>query len=246
MHKSGYDNMALCVEHYMPRGRKHRVLEVGSRIADGQVVSHGQIFEGRDVEYVGMDIKDGRNVDVVMSKPYSIPAKSNSIDYVIAGQVFEHVPFPWALMLEIARVLKPQGMAFVTAPSRGHTHEVLDCWRYYPDAYRAMAAYTRLKLVEAFTDFPPYVPGKRRHDYSQIDVQRAYWGDSVGVFQKPHTYPQRRMILVRMPTRWWANRVGAVKGGRLPAPLPGRDRCGLPTGVDAPAAERTAKLAEKT
>lgn len=235
MHRSAYEQMELCVNEYMPATGRCRVVDLGSRISDGQRLTHRAILEGRDIDYVGVDVRDGANVDAVMTEPYRVPVKSASADFVLSGQAFEHIPFFWASMLEIARILKPQGIAFVTAPSRGHVHDAQDCWRYYPDGFRALAAYTRLDLREAYTDFPP-MKGIR-HAYSSIDAKNAYWGDSVGVFQKPRDYPRLTMAFVRRTTLWWANKVGGVDGVPLPEPLPGRTACGrpAPAPADAPA-----------
>ncbi|MFC7310517.1 methyltransferase domain-containing protein [Streptomyces monticola] len=233
MHRSAYEQMELCVQQYMPTGGGQRVVDLGSRISDGQKLTHQEILKGRDIRYVGVDVWDGPNVDRVMRKPYRIPVKSNSADFLLSGQAFEHIPFFWASMLEIARVLRPGGTAFVTAPSRGHVHDMQDCWRYYPDGFRALAAYTRLELVEAYTDFPP--TKGIRHDYKSVDAKNAYWGDSVGVFRKPKRYPRMTMTFVRATTRWWANRVGGVEGVPLPEPLAARAECGRPAAVPEPA-----------
>lgn len=155
-----------------------------------------------------------------MSKPYSIPARSCSKDVVISGSVFEHIPFFWASTLEIARVLRPNGLFFFTAPSRGHKHTVIDCWRYYPDGIRAMAAVTHLKLLEVHTHYPP-LNDKKRHDYSRIDSVNHYWGDTVAVFEKPEHYPLQ-MRLIRPIVRYWANwssREGPL--GNTPRPRTG-------------------------
>ncbi|MFI8809883.1 MULTISPECIES: methyltransferase domain-containing protein [unclassified Streptomyces] len=226
MHRSAYEQMELCVEEYLPTSRRHRVVDLGSRVSDRQTRTHKGLLAAHDIDYVGVDVLDGPNVDAVMTRPYRIPAKSNSADAVLSGQAFEHIPFFWATMLEIARVLKPGGYAFITAPSRGHAHDAQDCWRYYPDGFRALAAHSRLELCEAYTDFPP-----RKgiwHDYRAIDKKAAYWGDSVGVFRKPQRYPRLTMFAVRELAVWWANRVGGVDGIPLPSPLTGRERCGRP------------------
>ncbi|MCP3822166.1 class I SAM-dependent methyltransferase [Streptomyces sp. A3M-1-3] len=225
MHKSAHDQMALCVTEYLPADRRHRVVDLGSRISDGQSRTHRELLAGHDIDYVGVDVQDGPNVDAVMTRPYRIPVKSRSADCVISGQAFEHIPFFWASMLEIARILKPGGLAFITAPSRGHVHDAQDCWRYYPDGFRAMAAYSGLRLREAYTDFPPM--RGIRHDYAAIDAKNAYWGDSVGVFQKPPRTRARSTaaaFAVRELTVWWANRVGGVDRVPLPRPLEGRVR----------------------
>jgi SAM-dependent methyltransferase len=215
VHQSAHDHMALCIETYMPKDRHYRVLDLGARLSPGQKLTHRQLLSEHDIEYAGIDVQSGNNVDVVMPKPYRIPAPTRSVDVLLSGQVFEHIPFFWATMLEIARVLRPDGYAFITAPSRGHVHSTYDCWRYYPDGYRAMAAYSGLKLIEAHTDFPP--KNGRRHDFTAIDPDVSYWGDSVGVFQKPTRYPHARAAVVRGVTRWWANRIGSLEKTPKPA-----------------------------
>ncbi|WP_328910477.1 class I SAM-dependent methyltransferase [Streptomyces sp. NBC_00234] len=230
MHQSAYEQMELCIEEYLPRTRRHRVVDLGSRISGKQSRTHRGLLAGHDIDYFGVDVQDGPNVDAVMTRPYRIPAKSRSADVVLSGQAFEHIPFFWASMLEIARVLKPGGYAFITAPSRGHAHDAQDCWRYYPDGFRALAAHARLELCEAYTDFPP-----RKgiwHDYRGID-KGAYWGDSVGVFRRPERYPRLTMFAVRELTVWWANRVGGVDAVPVPRPLDGRERCGRPAAAPA-------------
>ena len=220
MHRSAFDHMQLCVQRYLPRNRPYRVIELGARLPAKQKLTHRQLLTDYEVDYVGLDIRPGKNVDVVMTRPYRFPARSNSADVVISGQVFEHIPFFWASMLEIARVLKPLGYAFITAPSRGHEHSKYDCWRYYPDGFRAMAAFSALQLREAHTDFP--LKKGHRHDYGSLELGSSYWGDSVGVFQKPVRYPRFRMTVVRGVTCWWANRIGDLEGTPRPKHIPER------------------------
>ncbi|WP_042429379.1 methyltransferase domain-containing protein [Streptacidiphilus anmyonensis] len=226
MHRSAYEHMELCVREYMPKDGRHRVVDLGSRISPKQTLTHRSLLTEYDIEYVGVDIQDGPNVDKVMKKPYRIPVKSGSADFVFSGQAFEHIPFPWASMLEIARILKPGGHAFITAPSRGHVHDAQDCWRYYPDGYRAMAAYSGLDLREAYTDFPP--KNGIWHQYGEIDTKNAYWGDSVGVFRKGDRYHPFPLFVLREVTLLWANRIGGVKRVPLPKPHPDRPLCGRP------------------
>jgi SAM-dependent methyltransferase len=218
VHPSAYAEMARCVETYMPKGRRSVVVDFGSYTSvQRQGMTHRQLLADHDCEIVGVDIRPGLNVDRVMEKPYRLPMRTSSVDVVLSGQVFEHIPFFWASMLEIARVLKTGGHFFMTAPSRGHQHTPVDCWRYYPDGVRAMAAFSGLEVVEVRTDFPPKVgdvppgsvpPGVRpgHHDFAAIDMEHRYWGDTVAVFRKPESYPARRLALVRPPLLWWANR----------------------------------------
>ncbi len=206
MHPSAYQAMARCIEKYVPKDRRLTVVDFGSRTVRERRkhMTHRALLADHDCEVIGVDIIDGINVDVVMKKPYRLPMKTNSADVVLSGQVFEHIPFFWASLLEVARVLKPGGHFLMTVPSRGHVHTIVDCWRYYPDGVRAMAAFAGLEVREVHTDFPP----KREdghHHYERIDEVDHYWGDTVGVLQKTEKYPTRRIALIRRPLLWWAN-----------------------------------------
>ncbi len=87
--------------------------------------------------------------------------------------------------------LAPGGLIFLTAPSRGHVHDQMDCWRYYPDSMRALAAFARLKLKEAHTDLPPRKPSCRL-----CRMMRARWPGGKGM---PHGRLGRRG---RISSRW--------------------------------------------
>src|SRR3954454_8678690 len=119
LHPSAHAQMALSIERYMEKGRRYDVLDFGSGTSPNQTMTHRSILEGYEVAYTGVDVREGDNIDTVMPKPYKIPLKSRSIDVVLSGQVFEHVPFFWASLLEIARVMRPRALLLMTVPSRG-------------------------------------------------------------------------------------------------------------------------------
>ena len=223
MHQSAHDHMARCLKEYLPTTGGLRIVDLGSRQVRKRARTHRDLLDSYDCEYIGVDIVKGANVDVVMTKPYRLPVRSNSADAVLSGQAFEHIPFFWASMTEIARVLKPNGHAFITAPSRGHVHGGQDCWRFYPDGMRALAAWSGLELLEVFTDFPPKAGASRFLDYSAIEPA-TYWGDTVGVFRKPADYPRVRMAVARSLTTAWANRLGGLDGRAARPSLPARVR----------------------
>jgi len=105
-----------------------------------QKVSHRQLFENEECQYVGTDVVERLNVDVVMPEPYTLPFSDDSFQMIVTGQVIEHIPYPWISMMELGRILAPGGVIICTAPSRGHVHNPpYDAWRYYPDSYRALA-----------------------------------------------------------------------------------------------------------
>jgi SAM-dependent methyltransferase len=92
--------------------------------------------------------------------------------------------------MEMVRTLRPGGYIFLIAPSRGHEHRFpLDCWRFYPDGYRALAEYGQVDCLEVHTDWPAY-PGARGRK----------WGDTVGAFAKrPYELTHRAAAWLRGP-----------------------------------------------
>ena len=88
-----------------------------------------------------------------------------------------------------------------------------------------MAAWSRLSLREAFTDFPPPIrdaAGRPRsqHHVAAIDRQNYYCGDTVFVSQKPARYPVLAAAVLRGAVLAWANRIGNLEG--VPRPKPDR------------------------
>lgn len=207
MHPSAFEHMRLCVNTYLSRDRHYDVLDLGSRRVVETHRTHRLLFDKFNCTYKGADIVPGDNVDITMTKPYRIPVKANSFDLVMTSQAFEHIPFPWVTFLEMARVTRPGGLMFIIAPSRGHRHGITDCWRYYPDSMRALAAWGRMELLERHIDLPPKVGD--RLDYAAIDTEKYYWGDAVGVFMKPDK-PSKLIRAVTEFTVAWANRVGGL------------------------------------
>jgi SAM-dependent methyltransferase len=169
MHQSAYNHMHRCIASYMDVEKHYRVLDFGSRVVGKQTLKHKDLLISHTVDYIGVDVGPGENVDIVMEQLYAIPLPNQSVDIILCGQVFEHVPFFWASFLEMTRVIKTHGYIFLTAPSRGHTHaHPYDCWRYYPDGYKALAAYANLRLVEVHTDFPTNRLPNGRFDYASV------------------------------------------------------------------------------
>ena len=134
-------------------------------------------------------------MDVTLASPYRLPFASHSVDVIVSGQAFEHIEFFWLTWLEMVRVLKPGGLIFLLAPSRGYEHRhPQDCWRFYPDGYQALAKYGGLALLEVQTDWEPHA-----------DTDSAPWGDTVGVFQQQATLSwfTRLRRVAKQHVRYW-------------------------------------------
>ncbi|KQZ56372.1 methyltransferase type 11 [Lysobacter sp. Root559] len=172
MHVSSYEHMQDLVARHLDPQQSLSVVDIGSYDVNG---SYRTLFGQSKWSYTGIDLEAGPGVDVVLASPYRLPFASGSVDLVISGQAFEHVEFFWMSWLEMVRVLKPGGRIFLIAPSRGPEHRYpQDCWRFYPDGYRALAKFGACELLEVSTDW------ERNHP----DPSSQDWGDTVGVFRK--------------------------------------------------------------
>jgi SAM-dependent methyltransferase len=101
--------------------------------------------------YIGVDLVEGKNVDMVMPAPYEIPLPSGVVDVVISGNCFEHVENPFRLMAEATRILKPGGWVLVTAPFMHSEHRYpIDCWRFLPDGWNAVFKEARLRTHKVY------------------------------------------------------------------------------------------------
>ncbi len=153
MHQSSYNIITrfrdLVDKHF--QNEKIRVLDVGSYGVNG---TYKEIFaETKKYDYVGLDVNPGPNVDYIPADPYAWPElPDESFDVIISGQAFEHIEFPWLVIDEMRRTLKRNGLICIVAPSRGPEHKYpVDCWRYYPDGFRALAKWAGLEVLESKT-----------------------------------------------------------------------------------------------
>lgn len=128
--------------------------------------------------YLGLDTVGGKGVDIVIDDPYVLPLKSDTVDICISSSCFEHSEFFWLCFNEVLRILKPEGIFYLNAPSNGafHRHPV-DCWRFYPDSGIALQNWGRkngyrVVLLESFI-------GLQKEDT---------WNDFVAVFLKDPAY----------------------------------------------------------
>lgn len=183
--------MQRLVGTYLGRDRSLLAVDIGSYDVNG---SYRTLFDAPGWRYTGVDLEAGPGVDVVLSSPYRLPFATGSVDVVLSGQAFEHIEHFWITWLEMLRVLKPGGLVFLIAPSRGPEHRYpQDCWRFYPDGYRALAKFGRCELVEVHTDWEPHP-----------DPGSGPWGDTVGVFRTQRQGLRARAMaaLARRALQW--------------------------------------------
>jgi SAM-dependent methyltransferase len=125
------------------RRRPGRVLEVGTlQAVPGRSTHHRGRFPDA-VEYIRSDIAPGPDVDVVADL-HQLPAEwSGRFDAFVAVAVFEHLERPWRAAAEVARVLAPGGLFFVS------THQCFPLHGYPSDFFRFSREALRLIFEDA-------------------------------------------------------------------------------------------------
>lgn len=184
MHQSALKSFIDFKKTYLdiiPR-KKISLVEIGSMAVNSSIKSN----LNENINYTGLDISNGDNVDIVLEDPYKLPYENESIDAIISISTFEHTEFFWLTYLEILRVLKKDGLFFLNAPSNSkfHRHET-DNWRFYPDSSLAL---------EKWGERNNYNPKVLEH-YTNYETGRDIWNDYVSVTIKDKyfssIYPKR-------------------------------------------------------
>ncbi len=84
------------------------ILDIGSMDVNG---TFRQFFDDPAWTYTGVDMESGPGVDTVLPQPYDWSLlENNRYDVVISGQAFEHIEVRWVTILEVARVMRPNGL----------------------------------------------------------------------------------------------------------------------------------------
>lgn len=121
-----------------------RVLELGGGASVLGPMIKRDLPQGR---YVSSDIAPTNNTHIV-ADAMAIPVRGGALDIVLALEVLEHVPRPDAVLREISRVLKSNGVLILTTPFMFGEHDHHDYFRYTPRGLTELLEETDLRLVE--------------------------------------------------------------------------------------------------
>jgi SAM-dependent methyltransferase len=187
MHHSAYVNAEKFYHKYCEDNIENKkILDVGSYDVNGTMKP---IFQKG--EYIGLDMEQGPNVDIV-GVSHKIPFEKDEFDIVISSSCFEHDDMFWISFQEMCRVLKPDGYMYVQAPSNGPYHGWPgDNWRFYIDSWKALEKWGKklgydMELVEHYIDeTTPSPPSEGPR----------FWNDSIGIYRKkPIEYKKVALI----------------------------------------------------
>jgi SAM-dependent methyltransferase len=102
---------------------------------------------------IGVDIIPGPYVDIVTDlNSYPLPFPDNSVDIVRSSHVFEHLDDLVALMEDIHRLLKPNGILEFTVPHVSNIEYFRDPTHKIPFIYTTMDYFVKDLKPIAYTD----------------------------------------------------------------------------------------------
>jgi SAM-dependent methyltransferase len=138
------------IKHQIPYFRGD-LLDVGC----GKMPYRQYIFENSKIrKYDGLDIEGALLYDEAIKPDYywdgqDMPFENQSYDCILLTEVLEHCPYPDILLRECFRVLRPDGMIFLTVPFLWNLHEVPhDEYRYTPFSLERHLRDTGFKNIE--------------------------------------------------------------------------------------------------
>jgi hypothetical protein len=163
--------------HQRDRGS---LLEIGSRNRSGNV---RKSLLPPHMSYVGMDIAEGGNVDIVGdAHQLSEIFPAGQFDAILSMSVFEHLIMPWKVALEMNRVMKPGALALITTHQTFPMHELpWDFWRFSDRAWRGLFnEATGFKILDTGLGERASVVADLLHPVTaRMDLQPAYLGSAV-------------------------------------------------------------------
>ena len=122
------------------------VLEVGSKDY-GNTQDFRSLVSG---EYVGLDLEDGKGVDVVHDLSDGVgPLKKGHFSLIICCSILEHVKNPWIVAETLMDLLSDNGKIYISTPWIQRYHKYPDdYWRFTLPALKLL--FNRLELTKPY------------------------------------------------------------------------------------------------
>ena len=88
-----------------------------------------KLLERIGYEYLGLDFANPRAP--ILADAHGLPIKDGSVDFVLSMAVLEHIQYPFVMVRETARVLKPGGKFIGTAAFLEPFHDSYYCFSHW-------------------------------------------------------------------------------------------------------------------
>ena len=138
-----YKELSRQTTERLPVGNEGRVLDVGCGSQP-----YRDLFEGRCKKYFGCDYYV-TGTDAARAAGDALPYGDDEFETVVLFQVLEHVPRPWKVVEECARVLKPGGFLLASVPFLfPHHPSPNDFYRYTHEGLASLAEQSDLQVRE--------------------------------------------------------------------------------------------------
>jgi hypothetical protein len=139
-------------------GQRPRLLDIGGRARSGY--RHADVFGHCDVTIV--DILADEGVDIVCDI-HSMGEKigRDQFDFAMCISVFEHLVMPWKAVLEINKVMRPDGLVLVMTHQTTGMHDMpWDYFRFSDESWKGLFnAQTGFRILETMmSSFQRIVP----------------------------------------------------------------------------------------
>lgn len=141
-------------KEYFKDGMK--VLEIGP---EGSPSNYCKLVNNTTLDWYGLDIslefisKDPNPKFILSDHEYNYPIEENTFDIVVSGGVMCNVKQIWLWMAELKRIVKSNGLIITITPvSWPYAAAPVDCWRVYPEGFRALNDFLNLETVLAKYD----------------------------------------------------------------------------------------------
>jgi len=176
------DTTKALIGHYVDHtGLTGRVLEIGGHLLAKSAIG---LFSGPRFTYSNLDIEtsDIPNTIVADITDCRDAIPDASFDLVVSSDVFEHLDRPWLAAAEIARILKPGGLAITHTLFSWRSHPLpIDYWRFSKECLEFLFAdleclETGYDLSERRRDRPGHWPsGADSVPVDQLGGWRENW-----------------------------------------------------------------------
>jgi hypothetical protein len=157
------------------QAERPHVLEIGARARSG--ITRRGLFAAA-ARYVGYDICDGPNVDVVGDAHFLSQHFQEEFDFLYSVSTFEHLLMPWKVALEMNKVMKMGGLALVQSHQAWPIHDApWDFYRYSKFGWHGLFnRFSGFKLVWSVHADPATILASTQTDnpITLLDLQAGY------------------------------------------------------------------------